>query len=332
MVLLRKVVASALSAVLWHLAPARAQDRPNTTTPCDFYAEKIGGNNTAANQKLAMALVLHSALLGPYSKYNSVPVPDFTGALVPTTFKGEYVDLRGYFNGGFASTNTGGDHGESVSFWDDGGIAVALQTEPGNGNPNANQDRFYNHVYSYFGTFLGCSDIGSTELPAYAGKASMYEVHKYMDLNAAEMGFFIDQATRGLLSIGFTSADAQFVNTTLDKTFNKRCAPAAPVVPADAGPQLQAICVAADCALSPNDTCSAYETAVAPAVANATLIGNYTKGSNGSTSVNASATTSSTGSVPSVTGSSGTEKTAVGWLLELGFTAAGVILLASGLL
>jgi hypothetical protein len=37
---------------------------------------------------------------------------------------------------------------------------------------------FATHVYSYFGTFLGCSKIGSPELPAYTGKASMYEVHK----------------------------------------------------------------------------------------------------------------------------------------------------------
>jgi hypothetical protein len=37
---------------------------------------------------------------------------------------------------------------------------------------------FFTHVYSYFGKFLGCSHIGSTQLPNYAGKASMYEVHK----------------------------------------------------------------------------------------------------------------------------------------------------------
>ena len=38
--------------------------------------------------------------------------------------------------------------------------------------------RFFTHVYEYFGTFLGCSSIGSTTLPAYAGRASMYETHK----------------------------------------------------------------------------------------------------------------------------------------------------------
>ena len=120
-----------------------------------------------------------------------------------------------------------------------------------------------------------------------------------MDLSAAEMGFFIDQAVRGLLSFGFESADAQYVNATLNAVFNKRCAPAAPVVPANIT-ALQAICVAPDCALSPNDTCSAYAPAVPPAVANATLIGNYTKAADGSTTGgNASTTSASTASATS---------------------------------
>lgn len=128
---------------------------------------------------------------------------------------------------------------------------------------------------------------------------------RFMDLNAAEMGFFIDQAVRGLLSIGFSDADAQYVNTTLISVFNYRCAPAAAVVPASAGPQLQSICVAPDCLLSPNDTCPAYDTAVAPAVVNATLLGNYTKVANGSTYFNESVS-ASTASGTGTTASSAT--------------------------
>lgn len=185
---------------------------------------------------------------------------------------------------------------------------------------------FFTHVYSYFGTFLGCSHIGSSTLPAYKGKASMYEVHKFMDLNKAEMGFFVDQAVRGLLSIGFSQDDAQFVNNTLNTVFNKRCAPATPVVPASAGPQLQAICIAADCPLSVNDTCSKYEDAVAPAVANATLIGNYTKDANGSTSTNETATDSNS--------DSDSKSSAVRLLggLERAVGVAGALLLAWSLI
>ncbi|KAJ4179676.1 hypothetical protein NW767_014567 [Fusarium falciforme] len=107
------------------------------------------------------------------------------------------------------------------------------------------------------------------------------------------MGFFIDQAVRGLLSIGFTNADAQFVNSTLDTVFNRRCAPPAAVVPQNAGPQLQAICIAPNCLLAANDTCSSYDAVVPPLVANATAVGNFTKAANGSTSFNASATSTS---------------------------------------
>lgn len=36
------------------------------------------------------------------------------------------------------------------------------------------------HVYQYFGTFYGCSHQGGPDFPAYQGRASMYEVHKYV--------------------------------------------------------------------------------------------------------------------------------------------------------
>ncbi|KAK9446504.1 uncharacterized protein V1518DRAFT_423680 [Limtongia smithiae] len=309
-----------------------AEERPTNVTVCDYYAEKIGGSNTVETEKLVMALVLHSSLLGPYSKYNSVPIADFTGALVPTVFNGEYVDLRDYFNGGYASTNTGGSSGVAVNFWDDGGIEAAMQTLPGNGNATANQDRFFNHVYSYFGTFLGCSFIGSVELPAYIGKASMYEVHKFMDLNYAELGYFIDQAVRGLLSIGFTVSDAQYINATLNAVFGERCSQPAAIIPPSAGPQLQAICIADDCPLALNSTCSSYDVVIAPAVANATLVGNYTKAPNGSTSVNTSYTVTTWSTpTPSTSTKSGAGK-AVTRLPAIGFTIVGSVLVSMGLL
>ncbi|KAJ8121371.1 hypothetical protein ONZ43_g2158 [Nemania bipapillata] len=265
---------------------------------CDFYTQKTIGDITPANQQLLMTLVLHSALLGPYSQYNTVPVDDFTGALYPREYQGSYVDLSVYFNGALASANTGKDTGEAVNFLDDGGLPLARQSKPGNGNTTSNQYVFFTHVYSYFGTFLGCSTLGTPEFPPYAGRASMYEVHKYMDLNAAEMGYFVEQAVKGLISFGFSNADAQFVNATLTGKFDRRCAPAEPIIPASAGPQLQAICIAPDCSLSANDTCSAYGDIVAPAVADAALVGNFTKDANGQTSLNTSGTAPSATPTP----------------------------------
>ncbi|KAJ8119308.1 hypothetical protein O1611_g10635 [Lasiodiplodia mahajangana] len=88
-----------------------AVGRPENVTACDFYAQKTIGDITPASQQLLMTLVLHSALLGPYSQYNTVPVDDFTGALYPRQYQGSYVDLSVYFNGALASSNTGKDKG-----------------------------------------------------------------------------------------------------------------------------------------------------------------------------------------------------------------------------
>ena len=152
--------------------------------------------------------------------------------------------------------------------------------------------RFFNNVYSYFGTFLGCSALGSPELQQYKGKASMHEVHKFMYINSAEMAYFIDQAVRGLLSFGVSQMDAQYVNDTLHAKFNLRCAPPEAIIPpTPAMEELQAICTAPDCGLSPNAPCGLYEDVGSPEVSNGTLLGNYTKGPDGKTGyINGSST------------------------------------------
>ena len=48
-------------------------------------------------------------------------------------------------------------------------------------------------MYEFFGVLLGCSQAGVGAFPAYMGHASMYEVHKFMDLDMAELGYFITQ-------------------------------------------------------------------------------------------------------------------------------------------
>jgi hypothetical protein len=120
-------------------ASAPTQERPENTTICDYYAERTVGANTADNERLLMHLILANALIGPYSKYSTVNVAGFTGSLTPTTFAGDYVDLNGYFNGGFASSNTGGSQGVSINFFDDGGIEAIRQNKPGLGNQSSYQ-------------------------------------------------------------------------------------------------------------------------------------------------------------------------------------------------
>lgn len=49
------------------------------------------------------------------------------------------------------------------------------------------------HLYQFFGSLLGCSQQGLPGFDAYDGQASMYEVHKFMDLDPNEFGYFISQ-------------------------------------------------------------------------------------------------------------------------------------------
>lgn len=103
---------------------------------------------------------------------------------------------------------------------------------------------------------------------------------RFMKSDPFESGYFNEQIVLAAKSLGFEEADCDFTQKALDATFGNRCSPAAPVIPASAGPQLQAICVSENCPLDPNATCSAYPdngTVPFPAIANATLAGTVVK-------------------------------------------------------
>jgi hypothetical protein len=134
--MLSRTLLSVAALLLTQSSSITAQ-RPNTTSICDYYAEHTVGSNTAENQRLLMALVLHTALLGAYSNYSTTQVSDQIGALTATTYQGGYVDLNGYFNGGFASANQGGDEGVAVNFFDDGGLDATRNNLPANGQSSA---------------------------------------------------------------------------------------------------------------------------------------------------------------------------------------------------
>lgn len=119
-----------------------------------------------------------------------------------------------------------------------------------------------------------------------------------MDLDEHEVGYFITQVGLAAASFGVTTEDATAVGTTLGKIFGVRCAPPTPVIPSQ-GPQLQSICVANTCPLSPGDTCAAYQPTFEPAVANITLVGNTTTSTNTTASGTAAPTGSSTTSAKS---------------------------------
>lgn len=96
------------------------------------------------------------------------------------------------------------------------------------------------HLYEYFAVLLGCSKFGKTSMP-YAGDTSMYQVHKFMALDNAEVGWFIEQVGLAASSFGVSSSDVAAVGSALQSTFGYRCEPPASIPPS-APAQLQSIC------------------------------------------------------------------------------------------
>ena len=112
----------------------------------------------------------------------------------------------------------------------------------------------------------------------------------------------------------------------LTSLFDYRCAPPKAAVPAQ-GPQLQSICIADTCPISPNATCNSYGSAVEPGVANATLAmgqGNSSSTANAS-SVASIGTPTATAGLVSLTSSAAANKggaglPAVGAIMVFAFT------------
>merc|ERR1711964_709005 len=123
------------------------------------------------------------------------------------------------------------------------------------------------HLLPYFnGSLLQCSMQGNSAYPAYSGDASQYGVHKFMNLDPNEVGYFITQVADAAMSFGVSADDLAPVGMALNSLFGYRCAPATTVIPAQ-GAQLQSICQAEECPIAPNSTCDGVPESVEPAKA-----------------------------------------------------------------
>jgi hypothetical protein len=98
------------------------------------------------------------------------------------------------------------------------------------------------HLYQFFGTLFGCSKIGTPDFPTYVGDKSMYEVHKYMALDALQDGYFIAQVGLSAASFGVAQVDVVAVSMSLNNLFWNKCAPPAAFVLSQ-GLQLQVVCI-----------------------------------------------------------------------------------------
>lgn len=109
--------------------------RPMNTSICDYYTTALLKDNTAKNQYTLLTLVVNTAVIGNYTKPNvGIAV---NGILNPGMYNGTKVNLLPYFDGGLASTNSGGSAGVAQNFLDDGGAAPLLMNMPANGTKSA---------------------------------------------------------------------------------------------------------------------------------------------------------------------------------------------------
>lgn len=263
--------------------------RPQDEPICDYYVKALLKNNTAENQATLLTLLVNTVVIGNYTMPNvGVMVP---GILAPGEVDGKQVNLAPYFNGALASSNTGGNSGASVNFLDGGGAEPLKNNKPANDN-TSKQYFLLTHLYQFFGSLLGCSMQGMPGFDAYGGHASMYQVHKFMDLGKPEMDYFISQVGLAAASFGVAKDDITAVANALNMLFNMACSPPTTVIKSQ-GEQLQAICIdQTTCPKAQNAQCDKYAAASKPQSATMAMSGTtMPTGTNGmSTGANGMAT------------------------------------------
>ena len=122
------------------------------------------------------------------------------------------------------------------------------------------RSRLFAHFFGAFSNIFGCSDPPA-QPPSSSGSSSSLSlayVHKYMNLNYTDLGYFINQLSMATTKYGFSDQDSQTLNTDLNGLYNVRCAP--PVTEhSTQGPQLLSLCQADTCPLAvPDADCAAY--------------------------------------------------------------------------
>ncbi|KAF2766963.1 hypothetical protein EJ03DRAFT_297470 [Teratosphaeria nubilosa] len=262
--------------------------RPTNTSICDYYTTALFTDNTAKNQYALLTALVNRAGTG-----NQTTSTKVNGIVVPGEYNGTAVNLLPYFDAELKSTNRN-NMPACVNFLDGG----------------SNQNTLFAHLYQYFGALLGCSAYGTADFPAYQGNPNMYEVHKFMYLNAYQVEYFIEQVGLSAKSFGVADSDVTAVGQSLTSAFNYR--DSAPVALLPGAPvQPQAICIDPSCPLAANPDYSAYETPYPPTYCNATTNGTSTMA--GSTATSGSyATMNGTMTMASATGTAVASQTTSG--------------------
>ena len=260
---------------------------PSGMSMCDYYTTALLKDNTASNQLALLTVLVNTVVIGNYSSYAN-PNMMVPGILAPGEYMGAYVNLLPFFDGtSGATTNTGSGPNQvagtaavassGVNFLDGGGAAPLMMNMPSN-SPTANQYGLMTHLYEFFGLLLGCSkqclaDPSPTNptnpaypfgdvtahggFNSYQGDPSMYDVHRFMRLTAADLGYFIQQVALAAESLGVAKQDVDKVGVALATVFTELCSPPEALVPG-IRPQVQAICNDPSCSKAQTDNCVFY--------------------------------------------------------------------------
>ena len=227
-------------------APSNAAQRPSNVPICDFYTQALFKDNTDANQLKLLTKLVNTVVIGNYTAGTTVPVP---GILAPGQFNGQDVNLLGFFDGTRGpTTNVNGVATAGINFLDDGGAEPLKQDKPAN-TQSSRQFTLLTHLYSFFGTAIGCSKIAAgSQFSPYAGQPSMLETHKFMNLNINQLGYFTQQLGLAAKSFGVADADIQIIADLMNNVFNVRCGkPSSPFQPLSG---VQSFCLAEGCPLA----------------------------------------------------------------------------------
>ncbi|GFP55184.1 hypothetical protein TASIC1_0005004200 [Trichoderma asperellum] len=190
----------------------------------------------------------------------------------------------------------------------------------------ATQRRLFTHWFTAFGFIYGCSFAPKFPRTADSGgPLSAAYVHKFMNLNQTDIGYFIKELTVASRYFGFSDEDAQTLDTFMNARYNVRCAP--PV-----NGQLYSICFADECPLAqPQPDCDAYKDLSPGGTSNITVV-TTTIAPTVATPTSATATASPTAAAESTSSNSNSVVLSNGAIAGIAIGGAAVLLLALGLI
>lgn len=249
--MLLSAVVLLLASAVQPVAANRSEDMPI----CDYYARNKYGENNKTTQLKLMASIVALAYAGGNGLNASHS--DNTGIFGYGSFQEKPVRLAGYFDGTKQTANFNGNP-SALNFLDGGGVNPLTDYLNGSSSlipdikQGTNQYTLFTHWYVAFGRIYGCSKAEEFLDKKYRTLTPAY-VHKYMNLQKHEIGYFIHQLILASSHFGFAAQDADTLETLMNSRYNLKCKAAE-------NGTLTSICLNNNCPLAVDKPdCKAYD-------------------------------------------------------------------------